>query len=594
MELILQQTKGLRNDRSRKFIGPEYFYDMANYNYDDIIGCNRINFPSVEYNIGGTAGIDGIYEFRYIDSSSELQIESIAVVNGNVIKDFLGTPTTIYTGLTAGNKCTFAVLNDKLFISNGVDDVLVYDGTYVYEMGAPLAKNLNEAGKLTGDYFYAITYTVDSVELVTGAVSNTVTVSSNKINVTLPIGPTGTTQRDLYRTEAGGSTLYHVHNINDNTTTTYDDDVADGSLGSAIPAINSEAPKPKFITVKDERLIGVGVSRRPNYLYYSETEIESLFSTIGVVDVSGVGNDNTGLTGMAIDYNEIVVFSEKKIYIVDVSGETASVRQTPSNVGCLDGHSIAKLPPEGGFPGGLMFVTTEYDIRIFNGNLAVNLATSFDNLKTESFSAQLNKDEMKLKMSDQPLGGFFYDYKYHLIIDDEIYIYDIRILGWGRYFIKTASYTPKWRVFGVFNNKFYIGQKDTGIIEEMYRDAQYRSENVNAFFETGELLVDNNYKLWQYLNIYYSNTGTVVQNVIITPDNNSNLSKTVNFSYTADGFDANYFSSTYFQTSTGNDDYKLVHYNQYAKWIRLRFECASKFNFRGYKIQLETLTNEER
>lgn len=593
MQLELQQSRGLRNDRSRKFIGPEYFYDMANYNYDDIIGCNRINFPEIEYNIGGTDSIDGMFEFRYIDSNSTLQTETIVVVGGNVVKDFLDTPTTIYSGLTANNKCTFAVLNDKLFISNGVDNVLVYDGEFVYEMGAPKAQNLNAAGALTGDYYYAITYTVDGVELVTGAVSNTVTVNSNTITVTLPVGPTGTTSRDLYRTEAGGTDLYHCHNVNDNTTSTFVDNVGDNNLGAAVPAVNSEAPKPKFITVKDERLVGVGVSRRPNYLYYSETEIESLFATIGVTDVSGVGNDNTGLTGMAIDYNEIVVFSEKRIYIVDVSGEAASVRQTNSNIGCIDGHSIAKVPPQAQFDGGLMFVSTEYDIRIFNGNLKVNLATSFDNLTTENFSAQLNKNEMKLKMTGEKLHGFFYDYKYHLIIDDEIYVYDIRILGWGRYFIVTESYSPKWNVFAELNGKFYIGQKDTGIVEEMYRSLQYRSENVNSFFETGELLVDDNYKLWKYLNVYYSNTGNVVQNVIITPDNNSNLSQTINFRYSADGFDTTDFDPTYFQGATGTDDYKLIHINQYARWLRLRFQCASKFNFRGYKLEIEGLSNKE-
>ena len=593
MELQLQQTKGLRNDRSRKFIGTEYFYDMANYNYDDIIGCNRINFPEIVYNIGGSAGIDGIYEFRYIDSSSVLQKENILVINGSVVKDFTGTPSTIYTGLTAGNKCTFAVLNDKLFISNGVNNVLVYDGTYVSEMGAPIAKNLGAAGVLTGDYFYAITYTIDGVELVTGAVSNVVSTTSNSVTVTLPIGPSGTTQRDLYRTEADGTSLLKLANINDNTTTTYTDNTADGSLGASIPATNSEAPKPKFITVKDEKLVGVGVSRRPNYLYYSETEIESLFATIGVTDVSGMGNDNTGLTGLAIDYNEVVVFSEKRIYIVDVSGETASVRQTNSNIGCVDGHSVAKVPPSAGFDGGLMFVSTEYDIRIFNGNLKVNLATSFDNLATENFSAQLNKDDMRLKMEDQPLEGFFYDYKYHLIIGDEIFVYDIRILGWTRYFIKTASYSPSWRVFAELDGKFYVGQSGIGIVEEMYKTNQYRSENVNSYFETGELLVSDNYKLWKYMDVYYSNNGTVIQNVIITPDSNSNLSFTVNFSYTADGFDADDFSSAEFETSTGNDDYKLIHLNTYARWLRLRFECSSKFDFRGYKIQLEALTNKE-
>ena len=484
MDIVLSQTKGWRNDRGRKFIGKDYLYDISNYNYDSIIGCSRINFPNVVYNISGTAGIDGIYEFRYIGSLGTLVKENIVVVNGKVIKNFLGTSVIMYEGLTAGHKCTFAVLNDKLFIANGYDDVLVYDGTYAYEMGAPLAKNLGAAGVLTGAYYYAITYEVNGVELVTGAVSNTVNPSSNSITVTCPIGPADVTDRKLYRTEAGGTQLKLLATLGDNTTTTYVDNIADGSLGADIPSINSEAPKPKYITVIHERLVGVGVSRRPNYLYYSETEIESLFATIGVADVSGQGNDNTGLTGMAEDYNLIVVFSEKRIYTVDLSGETASVKQTTSNVGCLDGHSIAKVPPNLEFKGGLMFVSNEYDIRVFNGNLAVNLATSFDNLATENFSAQLNKDDMRLNMENEELEGRFFDYKYHLIIDKEIYIYDIRIMGWSKYFIKTASYSPEYRKFGILGDKFYIGQKNTGIVEEMYKTELYRDEPVNAFFET--------------------------------------------------------------------------------------------------------------
>jgi hypothetical protein len=316
-EVLQTECKGIRTDRGPKFIGAEFCQNIVNYNFDNIIGLSRISAPNVEYDAGGTDGIDGLFQFRYIDSSGNLQKENIIVKGGDVIKDgvdSINVATTIYSGLTAGNKCSFAVLNDKLFISNGIDNVLVYNGTVVTEMGAPIATNNLVAGVLTGDYFYAITYIIDGVESVTSCVSNTVSPSSNRIDLTLPIGPTGTTERDIYRTEAGGTQLKFLHKVNNNTTTTYQDNTADGSLGSNIPATNAPAPKPKFITVKDERLIGIGNSRRPNYLYRSETEIESLFATIGVTDVSGQGNDNTGLTGMAEDYNQIVVFSEKRMF----------------------------------------------------------------------------------------------------------------------------------------------------------------------------------------------------------------------------------------------------------------------------------------
>ena len=595
-DVSLSQTQGMRNDRGRKFIPNTYLFNIRNYNFDNIIGLSRILAPQIDYNNGGVAGIDGMYQFRYIDGSGVLQSENILITNGTVLKNAIGSSsltTTIYTGLTAGNKCTFAILNDKLFISNGVDNVLVYNGTVVYEMGAPIATNNSEAGNLSGDYYYAISYLVDGVELITGCVSNTVTATSHKIELTLPIGPTGTTARDVYRVEGGGSQLKFLVKIINNTDTSYTDNTADGALGADIGAINSPAPKPKFITVKHERLVGVGNARRPNYLYTSQTEIESLFATIGVSDVSGQGNDNTGLTGMAVDYDQIVVFSERRIYLADVSGAVVSVKQTSSNVGCLDGHTIAKVPPNLEFKGGLMFVSNEYDIRVFNGQIAVNLATSFDNLSTENFSSALNSDQLKNSMDGVPLEGEYYDYKYHLIIGNTIYVYDIRIQGWTTYLIKTQTYSPSYRKMAVLGETFFIGHADTMIVEKMYISTTYRSEVFESTFETGELLVSDIYKLYKNLQIYYGNSGDVTVSILITPDNNSNLATNVSFSFSSDGFDSDYYESAYYETETNEDDYVIAHINKYSRWIRFRFTSNDVFNFRGYKLTGEQISNEE-
>ena len=166
-------------------------------------------------------------------------------------------------------------------------------------------------------------------------------------------------------------------------------------------------------------------------------------------------------------------------------------------------------------------------------------------------------------------------------------------MGWSKYFIKTASYSPEYRKFGILGDKFYIGQKNTGIVEEMYKTELYRDEPVNAFFETAELMVSDDYKYWKDLVIYYGNTGNVQQNVVVTPDNNSNLSKTLTFSFNSDGFDSNYFSPSFFQTATNTDDYKVGHINEYARWMRFRFECNSKFNFRGFKMTVDGISNQE-
>lgn len=576
------ESKGLRDDKGRKFVSPDYFYNIENMNYDGIIGCQRIKAPSVEYNVGSNQ-IDGGVDFRYIDSVGQFQSEKIIVQGGSIIKNFLTSPSTVYTGLTAGKKCTFGILNDKLFISNGFDYPLVYDGTYVKQMGAPTAKDLLVAGSLTGDYYYAMTYVIDGVEIILGTISNTITVSSKSIDLDLPVGIATCTSRKIYRTEAGGSTLKLLTTINDNTTTTYQDNTADGSLGANIPSTNSSCPTPQFITVKDEKIIGAVNANRPNYLYVTEFEVEVFFNTSGVYDVSGVGNDNSPLTGLIEDYNQMVVFSEKHVYLADTSGLTTSVKQTTSNVGCIDGFSIARIPENDILQGGIMFVSNLYDVRIFSGNIATNLATSFDNLNTNNFSIALDKDSLKNQLKDNPLEAAFFDYKYHLIAETFMYVYDIRISGWTKYFIKTTSYTPVyWRFFQI-GQTLYVSQKNTGIVEQMYNAITYRGEELTAFFETPEIAVGTERKFFKNLYIYYDKSGSNTLTALATIDS----TKTVTATITYDGayYDFDYFDEDYYETTEDEEDYKVVYINKYANWMRFKVSTQTQAIIKGWKLE---------
>lgn len=57
----------------------------------------------------------------------------------------------------------------------------------------------------------------------------------------IAVGPAGTTKRRIYRTVAGGAQLKLVAEIADNSTTNYDDHIADGSLGANAPSSNTTA-----------------------------------------------------------------------------------------------------------------------------------------------------------------------------------------------------------------------------------------------------------------------------------------------------------------------------------------------------------------
>jgi hypothetical protein len=98
------------------------------------------------------------------------------------------------------------------------------------------------AGNLDNDkYTYRVTFVNANGETLGSPVSNEITVVDNSVDgqislTAIPIGPTGTTSRKIYRTEGGGSVYKLQSTIGDNTTTTATDNIADGSLGAEIPS----------------------------------------------------------------------------------------------------------------------------------------------------------------------------------------------------------------------------------------------------------------------------------------------------------------------------------------------------------------------
>lgn len=99
-----------------------------------------------------------------------------------------------------------------------------------------------------GLHTYKYTYVSIYGESDGSPVSDGVTVADKtvdgKVALTgVAVGPAGTTARRIYRTVAGGAGDFKlVATIADNVTTTYQDNVADASLGAVIPTSDTSAP----------------------------------------------------------------------------------------------------------------------------------------------------------------------------------------------------------------------------------------------------------------------------------------------------------------------------------------------------------------
>jgi hypothetical protein len=96
-----------------------------------------------------------------------------------------------------------------------------------------------------GTHRWAVTFTKAGSESALGPFTSFTSAGTVHCSLTaVPLGPTGTTGRNVYKTIAGGTTDYRlIGAIADNTTTTFDDNLADATLNANAPAPVSGQPE---------------------------------------------------------------------------------------------------------------------------------------------------------------------------------------------------------------------------------------------------------------------------------------------------------------------------------------------------------------
>lgn len=101
------------------------------------------------------------------------------------------------------------------------------------------------AGNVTnGVHRYRLTFVTADGETDGGDISAPVTVVDSAVNgrvalSVIPLGGGKVTQRKIYRTQAGGSVYLFLATLADNTTVTYQDNIADAGLGAGVPSLNT-------------------------------------------------------------------------------------------------------------------------------------------------------------------------------------------------------------------------------------------------------------------------------------------------------------------------------------------------------------------
>lgn len=590
-KVAVDQFKGIKNDTDPKQTSFDYSRDIINFNFQDssILGLQKTLCPTV-LNLFDNATIDGIFEYRFLNNNNILQKKIIVICKGNIYETDFNTKTLIKSGLHTG-KCSFAVYQDNLFISNGIDNIQIFYGAdnTISEMGAPLALVGNIGGALTGTYQYAATYTTAGGEEILGSVSNSVTVTAQNILLKLPIGYDGTISRKLYRTKNGGNTFYLVQTINDNTTLSVYDNLLDEFLETKIGTVNNELPKPYFLACAGSKLFGGKVSKYPTQLFPTGVN-EQIFDSASFIDISNYGTDNTAISGIGEDFNKIVVGTGKNIFFVNPSDNSTVL--TRANVGILDGYSIAKCPSFANFAGGLMFVSTERDIRLMSGLQALPVSTSLDNITTTNYAQNIQGSLPNDLRSYTSMSAIFFNYKYMLQIDSLRYVFDIRNNAWTKQKILTENYMSNPTFLTIINEQLINGQSD-GYLEVEYSDIKYKNEECPAYIESVEISASTQFTFVEKLYFWFTTTEKNNLKIEVVTDSNQSYKKESEFNMIDGAFNSD-FLNVNFNENVNGMDYKVYNIYQPCRWLKYKLKITEgNLVLQSFEISGQQISNKE-
>ncbi len=151
-----------------------------------------------------------------------------------------------------------------------------------------------DPGVLTGNYKYKVGYVNTGGFLSNlSSESSVVAPSSDKVVVTIPLATDPqVVERHIYRTLAGGARFYYVGAATNNLDLTYDDNLADGSVG--LPEENDHDVPPALSAIASHNALVYGASNADkSKIVYSNAFDEWEYFGIQSYEIFGTNSDNT-------------------------------------------------------------------------------------------------------------------------------------------------------------------------------------------------------------------------------------------------------------------------------------------------------------
>ena len=239
--------------------------------------------------------------------------------------------------------------------------------------GVGFAKNSGSDPGNEAQFGYAVSFISD-----TGSESPLSTISTVQwelpagatglryaVAVRIPRGPRGTVARRIWRTNnfspdfdfVGDQTLYLAATVRNNVEDMHVDVVRSYDVGQEAPELPTAplpAPRARFSAVFAGCLWLDGGIDDPLTIYHSQEGLLEQFAPDGYIQLGGQGG---GVTGMVAHYNQLVVFREAGVDVVEYvqdNGLRFTVTTISTDVACRSPHAIITVPDLG-----LVFPTTD-------------------------------------------------------------------------------------------------------------------------------------------------------------------------------------------------------------------------------------------
>ena len=382
----------------------------------------------------------------------------------------LASGSNVFTDNTEVNG---VAIGQYLYLGNAQDGNQKTNGTAVYLVApnaptqAPTAA-LGSATGLTGTYNYRYTYIGQDGETETAAssVSNTVTPSNQKIDVTVTPSPASgkVTATRLYRNRDGETSFFLVTTLSA-LATAYTDNIADASLGAELRDVTedqSPTPPMNYLQVYRNRLCGASgttlliSNENEPWITPESTNPDLAYHGLRLQ----VADDmNSPITGLKTHGSKLVVFTGSKGFLVEGSTPEDFFVDDFTNHGCVAHRTLISAQ----------------DVIIWLSGDGVYMAAEGQGVKriSDDITQTLNALTAAQMVAS---CAWFYDGRYYLSWDSNCFWYDLKLGQWGRYtnwFWRHVASTPfdgtnRPRLYGARVDAGRVFQLENGVLDDVF------------------------------------------------------------------------------------------------------------------------------